>query len=180
MCPNENELAERLARRPAVSLAQFIVSLRFAPDPVGEHIRTFLLAEDLPATAASIAARLEHFADLTAHRPTRSSRSPPIAATLEYLLDDIESIVRPDDPRQAFDLLVRFLECDAAASERSRDEDWEIQQVFNRAVEILTDTAKVVPAEDRKLAAAQLLSADSYGLRKGVREVLGDLGPISD
>lgn len=179
MSPNDNELAERLARRPAVSLAQFIVSLRFAPNPVGEHIRTFLLAEDLPATAASIAARLEHFADLSARRPTRSSRSSPIAATLEYLLDDIEFIVRPDDQRQAFALLVRFLECDAAASERSLDEDFEIQRVYRRAVAILTDTAKVVPDEDRKLASAQLLSTDSYELRKGVREALNDSGPIS-
>ena len=165
----DDTLTARLATRPAQQLAQFIVGLQHAQDPVGEHVRTFLCADDASACAAAIEARLAAF---VASADRRAARTRWISATLDYLLDDIEQLVLPHDPVQAFTLLVQFLECDAAAIESATEEDWDTQQGFVRAVALLAQLASSVPTEAREQSATQLLATDHYGLRVGAREAL--------
>lgn len=163
--------AVRLAQRPSQDLARFIISLRQAPGALGEHVQTFLLGKDPEASARSINARLVRLRQVMGPdgEPVRSG----IEQTLNYLLDDIEMLILPRDVQSAFALLVQFIECDGAAAESSRDEDWEVQQAFQRAIALLAQASPQVPRDQRERAAAHLRSENSYGLRVGVREALG-------
>jgi hypothetical protein len=172
------ELARRLAARPSADLAAFILDLAHAEGPLGEHVRTFLLAEDAVACLASIEDRLERIAHPPHRRHSRLAPLRGISARLGYVLDDIERLALPLDPVGAFALLVRLIECDGPAAEDSVEEDWEIAQLFGRAVALLKQMAPGVPAEVRVQATARLLAADEYGLRRGVREALA--GPELD
>jgi hypothetical protein len=62
----------RLASRTPEALATFIASLVFEAGPIGEHVRTFLIGDDLPALTEALKERIDALRG--SHRPNLRHR----------------------------------------------------------------------------------------------------------
>jgi hypothetical protein len=101
----EAETIERLSRREPKSLAAFIVSLAQDGGPVGEQVRTFVVGDDVDQVSSSIKERIESIEGISEYE-YRHRRGAEIGQRLGFILDAIETLVMPVDPRRAFGLLV--------------------------------------------------------------------------
>jgi hypothetical protein len=162
---------ERLVRRDAESLAVFILSLAQDSGPVGEQVRTFILGDDVKATVQSIGARIRDLRTPSedAHRHARGKE---IGASLGFILESIETLVLPVDPKAAFKLLVRFFEADTVAMENCGDHDFEVSSAFERGAELIGRASKEMPQAQVVGALEALLEDDGYGVRGALAEVI--------
>ena len=165
----------RLRRRDAGSLAAFILSLAQDSGPVGEQVRTFIVGDDVKATAGSIHARIRDLRALSdyAHRRARGRE---IGVSLGYLLDSIETLVLPVDSRAAFQLLVKLFEADAVAMENCEDHDFEVTSAYERASELIGRASKEMPQAEAVGALEALLEDDGYGVRGALADVIASRG----
>jgi hypothetical protein len=161
---------ERLRRRDTGSLAAFILSLAQDSGPVGEQVRTFIVGDVVAEAAEALRVRIKGLAipDEYAHRHARGKE---IGVSLGFVLDAIDTLVLPIDPREAFDLLVLFFKADGQAMENCRDHDFEVTRAFERAAKLIERAATSVPRADVLAALVPLMGDDGYG----VRSVLADL-----
>jgi hypothetical protein len=113
---------ERLGRRDAESLAAFILSLAQESGPVGEQVRTYIVGDDVKAAVGSIRARIRDLRTPSEYA-LRHARGKEIGASLGFILESIETLVLPVDPKAAFKLLVRVFEADAVAMENCVERD---------------------------------------------------------
>jgi hypothetical protein len=102
---------ERLRRRDPESLAAFIVSLAQDTGPIGEQVRTFIVGDDIAETVESLKERIAELRTPT-ERDYRGRRGEEIGRRLEFILDAIETLVLPADPKGAFELLVTVFKAD--------------------------------------------------------------------
>jgi len=58
-----DDATARLSRRSPHYLATFILSLVHDDGPIGEHVRTFIVGDDLAETVASLKARITALRD---------------------------------------------------------------------------------------------------------------------
>jgi hypothetical protein len=162
---------ERLRGRDTESLAVFILSLAQDSGPVGEQVRTFILGDEVGEAAALIWQRI---GDLRA--PTRDEYrhrcGSEIGERLEFILDSIEKLVLPLDPKVAFELLARVFEADGQAMENCGEHHWQVECAFKRAAKLMADGSKAVPAAVVAAKIKSLMAVDGYGLREGLATVL--------
>jgi rhodanese-related sulfurtransferase len=135
------------------------------------QVRTFNVGDDTAATVESIGARI---ADLRtpSEYAHRHARGKEIGASLGFIIDSIERLVLPADPKAAFYLLVRVFEADGQAMENCGDHDWEVECAFKRAAELMAEAAKAVPAAEVAAKIRALMAADGYGMRGALAAVI--------
>jgi hypothetical protein len=162
---------ERLRRRDTGSLAAFILSLAQDSGPVGEQVRTFIVGDVMAEAAEALRVRIKGLAipDEYAHRHARGKE---IGVSLGFILDAIDTLVLPVDPREAFDLLVLFFKADGQAMENCRDHDFEVACAFERAAELIERAATSVPRADVVAALVPLMGDDGYGVRSALADVI--------
>jgi len=162
---------ERLRRRDTESLAAFILSLAQDSGPVGEQVRTFIVGDVVAEAAEALRVRIKGLGipDEYAHRHARGTE---IGVSLGFILDAIETLVLPIDPREAFDLLVLFFKVDGQAMENCRDHDFEVTCAFERAAELIGRAATSVPRADVVAALVPLMDDDGYGVRSVLADVI--------
>jgi len=84
----------RLTPRTPEALATFITSLAFDAGPVGEHVRTFLVGDDLPAITASLKERIDALRGSRRTHP-RHRLHAEVGERIGYILWSIEVLVLP-------------------------------------------------------------------------------------
>jgi hypothetical protein len=162
---------ERLRRRDAQSLAAFILSLAQDAGPVGEQVRTFIVGDDVKETVGSLRERIGDLRTPTEYAH-RHARGKEIGASLGFILESIETLVLPVDPKAAFKLLVRVFEADGVAMENCGDHDFEVGSAFERAAELIGRAAESMPQAEVVVAVEALLDDDGYGMRGALAEVI--------
>jgi hypothetical protein len=167
----ESALA-RLRRRDPALMAAFILSLAQDWGPVGEQVRTFILGDDVAETAESLRQRLRSLESPSdyVHRHTLGKA---VGQRLGFILDGIETLVLPTEPRRAFALPVEFFEADARAMEECGEHHWTVECAFERAAGIMGEAAKAMAVTEAAAEVSRLMAVDSYGLRR----VLGVVVP---
>ena len=162
---------ERLRLRDRESLAAFILSLAQRSGPVGEQVRTFIVGDVVAETAEALRVRIQGLAipDEYAHR---HARGKVIGVSLDFILDAIETLVLPIDPREAFDLLVLFFKADGQAMENCGDHDLEVTCAFERAAQLIDRAATSLPCADVVAALVPLMGDNGYGLRSVLENVI--------
>jgi hypothetical protein len=155
---------ERLERRDPAVLARFIVSLAFDAGPVGEQVRSFVVADDLGQLAESVRRRLSSLR-VASDYDNRHALGEEIGEHLRYVLDSIENWVLPVDPTLAFSLLVAYFEADRRAMEQCGEHHDVVQAAFERAVGLMAVAAKAVPKDEVAAAVKRLMAEDHYGVR---------------
>jgi hypothetical protein len=160
----------RLARRTPESLATFIVSLAQDFGPIGEHVRTFIVADDRAETFASLEKRI---ASLT--QPERSDwrhrAGAHVGERLGYILDAIETAVLPADARVAFRLLVLLIESDGRAMEGCGDHHDSVGNAFDRAADLIAQATTSLSNSEVLPALKRLIAEDGYGTRRSLVSV---------
>lgn len=132
----------RLTARTPEALATFITSLAFDAGPVGEHVRTFLVGDDLTAVTASLKERIDALRG--SRRSHRQDRSPAeVGERIGYILWAIEMLVLPGSPTTAFELLVLLIERDGDAMEQCEDDHWSVQMQLETAARIVVSSPAV-------------------------------------
>jgi hypothetical protein len=160
----ESALA-RLRRRDPELMAACILSLAQESGPVGEQVRTFIVGDDVVEAAESLRQRLRSLESPSdyVHRHTLEKG---VGQRLGFILDGIETLVLPTEPRRAFVLLVEFFEADARAMESCRDHHWAVECAFERAAAIMAEAAKAMAVTEAAAEVSRLMAVDSYGLRR--------------
>jgi hypothetical protein len=161
---------ERLRRRDPEALAAFIMSLAHGLGPIGEQVRTFIVADDVAETADSLRRRIRGLGVPTEY-DHRHARGKEIGASLALIVESIESLVLPVNPQLAFDLLVAVFEADGTAMENCGDHHWEVECAFERAAGVMAEAGKSLPAAEVKERIQALMAVDSYGVRKRLKAV---------
>src|ERR1700722_404980 len=155
---------ERLRRRDPESLAAFIVSLAQDSGPIGEQVRTFIVGDDVAETVKSLRARIGSLR-IPEEYEHRHARGREMGASLEFIVESIESLVMPADPKRAFELLVLFFESDGVAMENCGDHDFEATCAFEGAAGLIGKVARMLPAGGGTGGLGALLDDDGYGVR---------------
>jgi hypothetical protein len=166
---------ERLRRRDSESLAAFILSLAQDSGPIGEQVRTFIVGDDVAETVESLRDRIRSLWTPTEYA-YRHARGKEIGASLEFIVESIETLVLPVDPRIAFGLLVKLFEADGVAMENCGDHDYEVSCAFERAAELIGQAAQLVPRAEVVAALEPLLDEDGYGVRGQLTELISSRG----
>lgn len=163
----------RLAQRPPESLARVLASFANDSGPVGEQVRTFIVADDLAATRSSLVERIDAFRP-SRHRYVHRMEEAQIGVRLELILDAIESLVLPVEPYAAFELLVRLIERDGDAMELCGDHHYSVVAAVNRAIGLIAKAGRSLPAEVVRPAVERLVAEDTYATRESLIEVAAD------
>jgi hypothetical protein len=166
---------ERLRRRDPAALAAFIVSLAQDSGPIGEQVRTFIVGDDQPETVASVRKRIKGL-EVPSEYEHRHARGKEIGNQLGFIVESIESLVLPVNPKVAFELLVAVFEADGKAMENCLDHHWEVECAFERAAGVMVEAAKAVPRAEVEEKIKALMAVDSYGVRGSLKLVLASVG----
>jgi hypothetical protein len=162
---------ERLRGRDPESLAAFIVSLAQDSGPVGQQVRTFIVGDNVAETVESLRARIGSLRIPEAYEH-RHARGREMGASLEFIVESIESLVMPVDPKRAFELLVLCFESDGVAMENCGGHDFEVTCAFERAAGLIAKAARLLPAREVTSALEPLLYDDGYGVREALAKVI--------
>jgi hypothetical protein len=166
---------ERLRRRDPEALAAFILSLAHDSGPVGEQVRTFMVGDNVAEVAKSVSERIKglEIPDEYAHRHPHGRE---MGEHLAFIVESIESLVLPIDPKMAFELLVAVFEADSVAMENCGEHDWEVECAYQRAAKVMVKAAKSSPAADVAEKIRALMAMDSYGVRDRLSAVVSAAG----
>ena len=109
---------EQLARRGAQNLARFILTLANDDNGVGAYVRAFVAADNLAEARQLLDAELNAIREAE-----REYDYPPprrcAPSGVDHMLDAVELVVLPADPRAAFELLTRVIESDGPVAENA-------------------------------------------------------------
>jgi hypothetical protein len=161
---------ERLSRRDPNALAAFIVSFAQDAGPIGEQVRTFVVGDDIDQTTASLNERIESLGDAT-ESDHRHARGREVGQRLEFILDAVETLVLPVDPKRAFKLLALVVESDGVAMENCGDHDYSVASAFERAAGLIGRAARSLPRAEVEATLKKLVAEDADGVRVPLGEV---------
>lgn len=162
---------ERLRGRDAEPLAAFIVSPAQDSGSIGEQVRTINVGNNVAETVESLRARIGSLRIPEAYEH-RHARGREMGASLEFIVESIESLVMPVDPKRAFELLVLCFESDGVAMENCGGHDFEVTCAFERAAGLIAKAARLLPAREVTSALEPLLYDDGYGVREALAKVI--------
>ena len=99
-------------------------------------MRTFIVGDDMAEAAKSVRERIKglEIPDEYAHRHARGRE---MGEHLAFIVESIERLVLPVDPRLAFELLVAMFEADSVAMENCGEHDWEVECAYRRAAGVM-------------------------------------------
>lgn len=169
----EAAIARLLSRTPE-ALAKFITSLAFDTGPIGEHVRTFLVGDDLPAITASLRERIDALRGTRRSHP-RQRTPEEVGERIGYILWSIEMLVLPVSPTTAFELLVLLIERDGDAMEQCRDDHWSVQMRLEAAAELVNKALKSIPGREAGQTLERLVAEDGYGTRRRLAAILAKM-----
>lgn len=149
----------------------FLMSLAGHPGPIGEQVRTFIVGNDVAETVESLQQRISGLA-IASEYEHRHSLGREMGTNLELILDSVESLVLPRNPRAAFELLGALFEAGAIAMENCGEHDWEVTCAYQRAAGVMADAAKQLPSAEIFDRIRALMCDDGYGLRTALASVL--------
>jgi len=178
-----DEAMARLARRSPKALAEFVGSLAHDGGPIGEQVRTFVVADNLAACVASIAVRIEA---LRERRPRydRHQDGAQVGERFGYIVEAIETWVVPVDPGAACALLVALVERDGDAMEQCGDHFDTVERALDRAAGLLAVLAPALADRDFKRSMRRdlerLVAEDAYGTRSATAGVASALKATSE
>jgi hypothetical protein len=161
---------ERLRRRDCDSLVAFLMSLSMDSGPVGEQVRTFIVGDDVAETVESIGERIRELS-IPSEYDHRHSLGKEMGASLDFIVDSVERLVLPKDPKAAFELLVAMFEADHVAMENCGEHDWDVACAYKRAVGVMAEAAKHLPCAEIEERVKRLIEGDAYGVRAGLASV---------
>jgi hypothetical protein len=164
---------ERLRRRDPEGLAAFILSLAQVPGSVGEQVRTFIVGDEVAEAAKSIQERIKGLG-VPSECDYRHARGREIGASLDFIVESIESLVLPVDASAAFELLVAVFEADSVAMEDCGEHDWDVECAYQRAAKVMAGAARSLPAAEVRENIEALMAGDSYGVRAMLARVIPD------
>lgn len=162
---------ERLRRRDSDSLAAFLMSLAMDSGPVGEQVRTFIVADDLAETVESLRGRIRGLA-IPSEYEHRHSLGREMGVSLDFIVDSVERLVLPIDARAAFELLAAVFEADQVAMENCGEHDWEVTCAYKRAAGLMAEAARNLPRAAIEERVKALIDADGYGVRAELASVV--------
>jgi hypothetical protein len=155
---------ERLRRRDSDSLAAFLMSLASLSGPVGDQVRTFIVADTLTETVESLRERIGRLA-VASEYELRHSLGREVGLTLEFIIDSVELLVLPVDADAAFELLAAVFEADEVVAENCGEHDWEVARAYQRAAGIMATAASHLPPARVEPRIRMLVETDQYGMR---------------
>lgn len=155
---------ERLRRRDPAALVAFILSLAHESGPVGEQVRTFIVGDDVLETEKSVRERIKGLR-VPSEYDHRHARGREMGQQLTFIVESIEALVLPVDPKRAFELLVAVFEADSVAMENCGEHHWGVECAFEQAAHVMAEAVKSLPAADVRERATALLAGDGYGVR---------------
>jgi len=164
---------DRLLGRDPDALAMFLMSLAGNSGPIGEQVRTFIVGDDVGEAVQSVRQRIRglHGASEYEHR---HSLGREIGTTLDFIVDSVERLVLPNDPKAAFELLVNLFEADAVAMENCHDHDWDVTCAYKRAAGVMAAAAKYLPRAELEGRVRVLVNDDGYGVRAALSAVIAE------
>jgi hypothetical protein len=160
-----------LALRTPEALATFIASLAFEAGPIGEHVRTFLIGDDLPALTESLKERI-HALRGSHRQHLRHQTHAEVGERIGFILWAIEKLVLPVSPATGFELLVLLIERDGDAMEQCGDDDWAVQMELETAAKLIAVAMKSMSGRDARRTLERLVAQDGYGTRAPLAAVL--------
>jgi hypothetical protein len=161
----------RLSRRSPESLAAFITSLAQDSGPIGEQVRTFIVGDDLNEAMASIKERIDQLRHLR-DRSHRQHSGEVVGQRLDALLDAIQTLVLPRDPRGALELLLLLIERDADAMESCGDYHDSVQSAVDRAAGLIAKAGQSQQPHEVRMTLTRLVAEDAYGTRRSLAAVM--------
>jgi hypothetical protein len=161
----------RLASRAPETLVTFIASLVFETGAIGEHVRTFLIGDDLSAVTESLKERIDALRGSRQSHLRRRTRAE-VAERIGFILWSIETLVLPVSPATGFELLVLLIERDGDAMEQCGDDDWAVQMELENAAKLVAVTMKSLRGLDVRRTLERLVAEDGYGTRAPLAAVL--------
>lgn len=173
--------ARNLEALGAAVLADLLIEVSGGHAVIQRRLRLALAAaEGVDGAAQAVRQRLS--AIDRARTFVNSRRRQALLSDLEAQLQAITGPIAAADPRQACDLLLRFLELSDGVLGRCSDSTGAVMGLFERAAEQLAPLAQAARLEPETLAelAADLLSGNSHApftaLVPNLKDVLGDGG----
>jgi len=167
---------ERLQRRDPQVLAAFILSLARESGPVGQQVRTFIVGDDVADAAKSVRDRIRDLS-VPSEYDYRHGYGREIGQSLAFIVESIESLVLPFEPRLAFELLVAVFDADARAMEQCGEHHWKVECAFERAAGVMAKAATSLPRADVAETITTLTAVDGYGMRAALaRRMLNEPG----
>jgi len=173
--------ARNLEALGAAALAELLIEVSAGNAVIQRRLRLALAAaEGIDGAAQEVRKRLT--AIDRASTFVDSARRKALVSDLEAQLQAITGPIAVGDPRQACDLLLRFLELSEGVLERSSDSTGAVIGVFERAAGQLGALAQAAQLEQETLAqqASELLAENTYGqfdaLVPALKDALGDWG----
>jgi len=173
--------ARNLEALGAPALAELLIEVSGGNAVIQRRLRLALAAaEGACGAAQEVRKRLAALERATTF--VDSARRKDLVADLAAQLQAITGPIASGDPRQAFDLLLRFLELSEGVLERCSDSTGAVIGVFERAAEQLGPLAQAAQLEPETLAqhAADLLAENTYeqfdALVPALKDALGDRG----
>jgi hypothetical protein len=179
MAAEQESRAQALQVHSAAELAGLLDELADADERVARTVDRFLARRDPSGLAKALRAKLTGLRKRRGF--VRRGESRELAHELQEILDDLERVVLPADPHEAFRLLARFLETDEATVGRADDSDGCIGDTYRRACRLLAraSTAAGHPLEAEKTFHV-LIERNHYGTRDRLcDEAAGILAPAA-
>jgi|CZKI01.1.fsa_nt_gi hypothetical protein len=161
--------ASRLARRGAEKLAEFILTLADDENGVGAYVRAYIAADDPSVAMQALKTEIAHINAGEREYDYRHRRETIFIQRVAHILDAIELVVLPANPRAAYDLLVEVIESDELIANQSGDAD--LQPTLERACDLLPTAARSLDPSETNPILERLTLADRYGLRQRLKRV---------
>jgi hypothetical protein len=112
--------------------------------------------------------QLRHLRD----RSHRQHSGEDVGQRLDALLDAIQTLVLPRNPRGALELLVLLIERDADAMESCGDYHDSIQSAVDRAAGLIAEAAQSQPRHEVQMTLTRLVAEDAFGTRRSLAAVI--------
>ncbi len=158
---------QRLAGRGPEALARFILTLAQDADGIGAYVRSFIAGDNVAEAQKVLETELGEIREGERMYDYRHRRGDVHLRRLDHVLDAIELVVCPADPRAAFELLTQVITADGEVAEQSGDA-W-LQPTFDRACDLWLSAAKAVSQPEADEVLRTLTASDRYGLRGRLR-----------
>jgi hypothetical protein len=165
--------ARNLRSLGAERLAELLIELSAGDAGARRRLRLALAASRGPAEAArEVRKRLAAIARSGSVVDGRRFRA--LSHDLDGLRTAITTLIAPEDPLSAVDLLWRFLDLAEGVLDRSEDGEGRVRSVFDKAVQDLGAVAEVAQVEPVALAeqAAEALEENGHGQLDGLIQAL--------